>query len=222
MSILTKYSTANSSALKIGASFVFIALPIIGFILGMQYQKSVPPAIYSATPERGVVSKNAISQEKIYTNAKYKYTINYPLNWIAREFPGSQTGAGFQPSNVPVAVENEKISVDVGQKVISDPPITSFEEYAKVAAIKEIQSYNKLASIEKVTTKSGVVGYKTAWYVGAPSTDKTPSGPITYFEVPKNPSLLLRISGDQDSAEYQQMITTVGFSENGVSPIKAQ
>ena len=228
MDFFTKHSTANNSLLKIIATFVFIALPFGGFLIGMQYQAVLDAnlAKNSLTQERTMKGSNKVITWKTYTNTKYNYSINYPSDWIVREFPDTKTGAAFQPANKPVDYNNETIVVDVSQKVLSDPPVTSFEEYAKSAGTKEIQSYGAAASFEKIITDSGVVGYKATWYMGSPpmitnekntnvqgSNIKTASGPFAYFEIPTTFSRLLQVRGDKDkdTAVYNKMIKSVTF-----------
>ncbi|MCL4416583.1 MAG: hypothetical protein M1365_07810, partial [Actinobacteria bacterium] len=93
---------------------------------------------------------------------------------------------------------------------VNDP----FEDYVKIAASKEIQGYDKLASIKKVETTEGVIGYETTWMVqsfrggGGPSE----SLPITYFQLP-NSSFLVRfsLSKKEDLDIYEKMLTTLSF-----------
>jgi hypothetical protein len=226
MEFLTKQSTANNSVLKIVAAFLFVALPILGFILGMKYQESVNPenqySFFSRSMPVAINNTDKTSAWKTYINKKYNYAIDYPNDWIVRESPDSKTGAAFQPANKPIDYKNETIKINVSQKVMSDKPISSFEEYAKVAATLEIQSYIKLASFKKVTTSAGLTGYKTTWIVGSPPIINVPSvkattsesSPITYFEIPNNTTSLLQatLGGEQDSAVYEKMINTVRFS----------
>ena len=62
-----------------------------------------------------------------------------------------------------------------------------FEQYVKTSAIQEIQGYESLVSIYKVTTSSGLIGYKTTWNyttivdIGKSNGPKL-SLPITYFD----------------------------------------
>jgi hypothetical protein len=110
--------------------------------------------------------------------------------------------------------------VSVGQKTLTQEVLT-FEEYAKVAAVQEIQNHNSLASIEPITLENGMVGYKTTWMVQSIVNHEAPeseSTPITYFQVPGQETLLLRVySGyDVDPATYDRMIKSVTFN-GGIS-----
>ena len=225
MDFFTKHSTANNSLLKIIATFVFIALPILGFFAGMHYQSLteasnkasiIPPQIPSVAR---VV--NDAATWKTYTNTKYGYSINYPSNWIMREFSDGKTGAAFQPANKPVDPENETLTINVSQKVVSEP-VLSFEAYARVAGSKEIQSYGDAASFEMINTDTGLNGYKATWFMGTPSvhgvptvpSERTASGPFTYFEIPNNSKQLLQFRGDlgMDLNVYEQMLKTIKFT----------
>ena len=225
MDFLTKHSTANNSALKISATIIFVSLPIIGFLLGMRYQAVVeltnaPEVSYlkAVSPSQNA---NKTTAWKVYTNAKYGFSIDYPSDWLVREFPDSKTGASFQPGNKPIAYENEVIVADVQQKTITDPPLLTFKEYARTAATHEIQNYDELASFEEVFTSNGFAGYKTTWYVtpmGKPLTanpTKYESGPITYFEVPNTSTKLLHVSGSKDQYKevYDNMIKSMRFAK---------
>lgn len=157
---------------------------------------------------------------KTYTNAKYNYSINYPNNWTIREFPDSNDGAAFNPADKPgYPDKSDSISISVGQKIGNYINYT-LEEYAKVAGA-EIQNYNNLASIKKLTTEDGVVGYETTWMVQPmsimgrpPEGTESESLPITYFELPGNKASLVRISldRDEDLDMYEKMITTIKFT----------
>lgn len=216
MEFLTKHSTANNSFLKIGATIVFIALPLLGFVLGMRYQSMVYLANQAAitptpTPVQTVVESSPSAQWQTYTNAKFGYSLDYPADWTAREFSDDKSGVVFQPSNTPLMSDDESIIADVSFKVISDPAEPSFEEYAKHAG-KEIQNYGDAASFEKVTTTSGLTGYTATWYMGKSS--KNASGPFTYYEVPKDNLRTLQVRGDlnADMSVYEYMIKSVRYS----------
>ena len=64
MESLSKHSTANNSLLKIITAVLFVALPFVGFYLGVYYQKNLQPeetssqelpAVKPANPNNGVV-----------------------------------------------------------------------------------------------------------------------------------------------------------------------
>ncbi len=143
---------------------------------------------------------------KTYTNTKHNFSVQYPSDWSFREFPDSQDGADFK---------NGSISISAGQKVGNYDE--NFADYVKVAASKEIQDYGELASLKRVTTRDGVVGYETTWMVQpflGRSSGSSESLPITYFELPNSKALLVRIvlNRDGDLATYEKMLNTIKFS----------
>lgn len=156
---------------------------------------------------------------KTYTNTKYNYSIDYPDDWSFRESPDSKNGAGFNPLNKPgYPDESDSISISAGQKMGGYEDNT-FEEYVKIAGT-EIQNYNELASLKKVTTVDGIIGYQTTWMVqpltimGQPPTGgESESLPITYFELPGDESSLVRVSlnRDEDLNIYEKMLSSVKF-----------
>ena len=213
MDFLHKHSTANNSILKIIATFVFVSLPIFAFILGMNYQSQVDLANQIAATSMAVpqVVKNSKTPLawKTYTNTKYGYSIDYPSDWTVREFPDSKTGASFYPPNKPVIIQSDAISINVNQKVFSDPSAGTFEEYAKVAGKNEVQGYGNSVTFGKITTASGLVGYKATWQMMG----KDESGPFGYFEIPHNSKQILEFLGvkGENSDIYEQMLKTIHF-----------
>lgn len=159
-------------------------------------------------------------QFKTYTNTKFGFSIQYPQTLEVREYPDTNDGAGFRPAGTSEDPVNEVIEIRVLEKnadMANDPP----EDYAKVAATIQIQNYQKLNSIEPVTTNSGLTGYKTTWMVtptavlgATESGQPTVSLPITYFDLPKaqTPSTVQVTLGDKNyDSDYEAMIKT--FSE---------
>jgi len=116
-----------------------------------------------------------------YENKKFGYSINYPSNWTLREFPDTQTGAGLRPLNTPDEIASECINVDA-RGTAENEYNTPFNEYVKKAAIIEIQNYEKLNSIESITTTSGLAGYETTWIYKTVDGQEKISLPITYFD----------------------------------------
>jgi len=152
-----------------------------------------------------------------YTNTKNHFSLDYPSDWSKAESP-SGNGVTFKPlnsQNTPGVTDD--ITVYVGPKTPTEEELT-FEEYAKVAAIQEIQNYNELASSEPITLQDGTVGYKTTWMVQSISNHQAPeeseSAPITYFQIPDANTHLLRISSghDVDSVIYDHMIKSLVFA----------
>ncbi len=119
-----------------------------------------------------------------YTNEKFGYSIDYPDDWTFREFPDTRTGAGFRPQSSPDEIASECITVDA-RGTAANEYNTPFAEYVKNAAVVEIQGYEKLDSIESVTTTSGLVGYETTWIYRDATGQEGISLPITYFDYEK-------------------------------------
>jgi len=115
-----------------------------------------------------------------YENQKFGYSIEYPSDWKFREYPNTQTGAGFQPIASPNELSSECIHIDARGTLDSEND-TPFDEYVKRAGIVEIEGYKKLNSIETIATVSGLTGYKTTWS-GSWHGQEGISSPITYFE----------------------------------------
>lgn len=146
-----------------------------------------------------------------YTN-KNGYSVQYPSDWIVREYPGTQTGAGFQPKSLPADPANEFITVNISPKV--SPMMDSFEKYCRVAASNEIQGYQSLVSLDPVTTTSNQIGYTTTWKVSGPGMmgKSSTSTPITYFDLPGvKPSSTLQVFLNDTKYQdiYQSMLKTV-------------
>lgn len=148
---------------------------------------------------------------KTYTNTKYHYSIEYPGDWTFREFPDTQTGAGFRPANKPNDLNHEYISIDFSKRAL-EPQKIPFEEYVKKAAIEDIQNYQSLASINKIVTKTGMIGYQTTWNVqsmGAPIGKTHISTPITYFDTKDVNGDTIHVYGKANYLDiYNQMLLT--------------
>lgn len=161
---------------------------------------------------------NETANWKTYTNDKFGYTIKYPNDWTYREYPDTQTGAGFRPINKSDEVRYEFINIDAMRGVEMDYNIP-FIDYVKKAAIKEIQGFEKLNSIEEINTVSGIKGYKTTWIVSSirDINKKSVSLPITYFDYKKTIGsakyMTIQISLENNDYEktYEQMLLTFKF-----------
>ena len=148
---------------------------------------------------------------KTYENKVLGYEIKYPNDWIHREYPNTQTGAGFRPINSDYEFIN--INAMTGAEMDYNIP---FNDYVKEAAIKEIQGFEKLNSIEEISTATVIKGYKTTWiYSDMNSNDKNISLPITYFDYKKTVGdfkyMTIQVSlGDKEYEEiYEQMLSTL-------------
>jgi hypothetical protein len=136
------------------------------------------------------------SEWQTYTNGQFGYRIDYPVNWIFREFPGTLSGAGFRSASSTVDIATECITIDEKQTP-SNENGTSFANYVKKAASVEIQGYEKLNSIEPITTDNGLQGYSTTWIHKDAEGKKKVSLPIAYFDNEKNITL------DKNTEKYK-------------------
>jgi len=207
----------------ITVSIVVLIVLIGSGVAAYFFNKSLPPKTQK-TPVVTAPTATPAAQWKTYTNTKNNFSIEYPDNWSFKEYD-SKNGASFNPLDKPGDPNSsDAITISVGQKVgnMDDP----FEDYVKIAASVEIQNYNKLASLKKVTTTDGIVGYETTWMVqpmtvmGRPPTKgDSESLPITYFEAPNNKTLLLRVylNRKEDTATYEKMLKTV----KNITPLNA-
>lgn len=195
----------------------FITLLISSAIFYFQNKSQSSNNVNTKTTVTPSTSPDQEMTWKTYTNTKYNFSIDYPSNWSFREYPDSKDGAAFNPIDKPEYPDaSESISISAGNAMLNYQKQT-LEEYAKTAGT-EIQNYNKLATIKKVTTLNGAVGYETTWMVQGmtingvpPNTKESESLPITYFEIPGNKTSLIRVSLDkeEDLAMYEKMLTTV-------------
>lgn len=190
------------------------------YVLGITSYASVPItnpiSDESDAPFRIVKEESGLGQ--VYTNQKFGYSINYPSGWFAREFPDTQSGAGFRPSGSADSIASECITVDE-RGTAANEYNTPFNEYVKKAAAIEIQNYEKLNSIKTVTTTDGVVGYETTWVYRTLSGQEKISLPITYFENKKiiqegggqlrYKTIQVVLESNDCKETYDQMLATV-------------
>lgn len=132
---------------------------------------------------------SSLTEYNTYLNSKYGFSVEYPTSLEVREFPGSKDGAGFRPAGTPEEPVNEVITISVLPKS-GDMKNQTLAKYAEVAAISQIQNYQKLNTIEAVKSSGGAIGYKTTWDVlpltilgSSPSGQTKVSLPITYFDL---------------------------------------
>lgn len=152
-----------------------------------------------------------------YLNEDFGYSVNYPSAWTFREFPDTKSGAGFRPLGTPEDVASECINIDA-RGTAENEYQTPFEDYVKRAAVVEIQNYEKLNSIESITTNSGLVGYETTWIYRSFSGQERVSLPITYFENKKTvraeygqlkyKTVQITLNSEDCEETYNQMLAT--------------
>ncbi len=163
------------------SGILLLAIVILGLIIIFGYIRH--GRILPSTESPGSAGYNT------YINSKYGFSVKYPSSLAVREFPDTKDGAGFRPAGMAEDPVNEVIVVSVLEKS-GDLKDESLSEYARVAAVYEIQNYQKLNTYEAVKTPSGAVGYKTTWDVlplatldSTPSSETKVSLPITYFSL---------------------------------------
>lgn len=152
-----------------------------------------------------------------YRNEKFGYSVDYPGNWTFREFPDTRTGAGFRPVSSPEDVASECVAVDA-RGTAENEYDTPFDAYVKKAAIVEIQGFEKLNSIEPVTTAGGLTGYRTTWVYRDMRGQEAVSLPITYFDDRqtaqteygelKYKTVQISLNGKECEATYDRMLFT--------------
>jgi len=177
---------------------------------------------YAGTPVTNPISDDsdatftitkAVAAAPTYANSRYGYSVDYAADWTFREYPDTKEGAGFRPQSSPDDIASECINVGAmgaAENELNKP----FATYVKGAAVSEIQNYEKLNTIETVTTASGLVGYKTTWIYSTMQGQKKVSLPITYFELNAHPksggikTVQIMLDKPECLAAYDQMITT--------------
>lgn len=181
---------------------------------GSAVGRTGPNCEFAACPE---VKMDETADWKTYTNEEFGYTIKYPNDWTYREYPATQTGAGFRPINQPDEVQYEFINIDARRGAEMDDNML-FSDYVKEAAIKEIQNFEKLNSIEEIITDTGIKGYTTTWiYYSMRDNKKDISLPITYFDYRKTIESVkyMTIQSSLENKDYQkiyeQMLSTFNF-----------
>jgi hypothetical protein len=186
------------------------------YILGITSYKSVP-VTDPVSDESDAVFNIVKPVWQTYANEKFGYSADYPNNWIFREFPDTQTGAGFRPLASPNEIASECVVVDA-RGTAGNEYDTLFGEYVKKSAVIEIQNYEKLNSIEPIMTDSGLAGYKATWIYRTMAGEEKISLPIAYFENKKTVQMengqlkykTVQIALNSQDCEiiYNQMLST--------------
>jgi hypothetical protein len=220
----------TSSGNKINTVLLIIILLVVfgigAYLLGTKQNilvaqnqhKAITPTISQPTP----TPESAVNW-KVYENSKFGYSINYKSDWTYREFPDTQTGAGFRQLSSPSEIASECITVDEMTTSSSSYDLP-FDEYVKKAATVEIQNYEKLNSIKKITAESGLIGYETTWnYRSMKDGTEKISLPITYFENKKTiqdsygpinyKAVQIRLDNQKCESVYNQMLTTLKLTD---------
>jgi len=187
------------------------------YVLGITSYASIP-----VTDPISDESDKAFTIERIvwrtYLNEEFGYGINYPRTWTFREFPDTKTGAGFRSLNSADDIASECIVVSA-RGTAENEYNTPFYDYVQKAAAVEIQNYERLDSIEPVTTSNGLLGYKTTWIYQTLDGEEKASLPITYFDNKKTVGQLkyktvqIALENEDCKGVYDQMISSFHFYE---------
>jgi hypothetical protein len=167
------------------------------------------------------ISPDKTTNWKTYVNEKFRYSVKYPNDWTYREFPDTQTGAGFRPLDKPNEVAYEVINIDFSQSGLNSQNVP-FEDYVKRVAIDSIQNYESLNTIDKIITQTNEVGYITTWNVlplwhpGPTTSAKEVSSislPRTYFNTKDSQGDLIVISLNNENYlnVYKLILPTFEF-----------
>lgn len=194
----------------------------VGEVVCTEKACAITPTVSSATksatkptvtPTKPATTSSATTTWKTYTNKTTNYSINYSDKWTFREFPGTGTGAGFRLLTSANDPTNEFININ---KMERDPNHlkTVFSEYVKIAATFEIENYTSLATIKKITTSTGLVGYETTWNIITLDGKKEISLPITYFDTKdsKGNTVQVTLNDKNYLDDYNKMILTFKFN----------
>lgn len=192
------------------------------YILGITSYVSTPITDPISDESDAIFRIVKSAELQTYTNKKLGYSIDYPASWTFREFPDTQTGAGFRPGSSPEDVAAECITIDT-RGTAGNEYSTPFEDYVKKAAIVEIQGFEKLNSVESVETANGLVGYKITWIYKDIRGQEKVSLPITYFNFEKTVEVkdsklklkTVQISLNSSDCEgiYNQMLLSFKLAE---------
>jgi len=176
---------------------------------------TIPSSSPAASQEPVIVAQESTNWST-YTNQKAGYSINYPSSWVWKE---SSDGLGtvFKP-NDQLADENSNsfIRVSVMKKTLSQDTKQTFDDYVKTAGPQEIQNFQSLSSIEKMTTAAGTSGYTVTWNVAPLMGGKASSSlPFTYFEKPDDQTVTIQVVLESEKYLdiYNQMIKTFKLTD---------
>ncbi|MDD4785216.1 MAG: PsbP-related protein [Candidatus Shapirobacteria bacterium] len=200
---------------------LFLIVTSISIILLFPKGQSIPQTSQineSVTPTSiATPTSNPTSNFKTYINKKYGYSIKYLNNWAFREFPDLRSGAGFKlisDIDIDEPYTTEFIVVDARGRD-GNHFNTNFDEYVKVAGTYEIEGYESLASIKKITTDTGLIGYETTWIYSTRKGTKATSLPITYFNPTNSSEYTVQVSLNDENYidDYHKIISTFTFDQ---------
>ena len=152
---LPKSLTTVTTFSKILAGVLFVTLPLVGFYLGMEYEKELTPKsspIVRSTPKS---STDSTADWKTYRIEKYEFEFKYPSDWKMRleEYP--TTTKIFLDSNVESTYSED-------QRAMPTNPI--FEKYYISFALvsKRDEFYIYEIKNAKQVTITGKTAYQTS------------------------------------------------------------
>lgn len=198
---------------------ILVGILVVGLIAGGAYylgksQVSKPqtqnPVVFSQTP-LSTPMPSSIQDEtadwKPYTFDE-GFSVSFPSDWSQAERKNSFISSDKQG----------QIDITVMQRS-SQYLNMPLADYAKIAFPAEVSVLPTSSSTERITTISGIIGYKTLWRNPAGQGPKINEETITYFGMPSgNSSQTIQIScWDQECKDiYDKVISTFKFTKQSV------
>ena len=99
------------------------------------------------------------SVPRSYQNKSFGFSVNIPSDYEIKEYTFLKQQTGLELRRATGIID---IRAGGAGTMYKDMP---FDEYVRIAAMAEIQNYERLVSIEAFISKSGVKGYQTYWEV---------------------------------------------------------
>ncbi len=192
---------------------LLIALGVILYLLYLNWEKNQLEQLANNQSTEQITKTETQNESTNNPNATYQsqmasFSYIIPSNWSIDE----KEEAEF------AVVRNENLQNAITVRIVKKQDSLvdlSLEEYAKVAAQNEIQGYQSLKQIDKITTDSGVEGYKTTWNIQFLGGEQFVSNPITYFTHPLDDSKSIQISLENDKYidEYNALIQSFQYEK---------
>lgn len=125
----------------------------------IELAKRIKPALILCLLLTAVLFACARPGARKYDNKTFGFSVNIPSDYKIKEYTLVEQQTGLELRRETGIID---IRVNGAGTMYADMP---FDEYVKIAAMAEIQNYEKLVSIEAFTSNRGVKGYKTYWEV---------------------------------------------------------